>query len=387
MGLKNSCYSTSPLKNQVLWFLYEYQWVILIMLYFYGNFLMERRIMITNAIFLSALFFSLPIFNNKKTPFVILSFGVLYLFLALRYGYGNDYFSYYNIHSALNEGRSAWGENDFLFRHLNLLIPNFYFMVATISFFYIITIFFLVKSNLTIKRYWFAILLLLINPYLFLNHLSSLRQTIAICFFIYAVHFATKKKLMSYIILVVIASGFHKSSLILLPLYFLFSESRINKKGFIGIGGILIFLFVTPFFETIINRVLYYFPTYNYYVEQGINNSLRSTLITSFFFFLIIFNINKLKGKEIIYGKLSLFSTIISLLSFKISMLSRVQMYFEVFLIIAIPLIFSKFEKKLSRLILFTLLISIYLLRYYSFFDGQYVIGAYRTYKTIYSVP
>ena len=134
-----------------------------------------------HVIFLIALFCMIPELN-KKQPFRFLSFAVLFLFLALRYDYGNDYMGYYNIHSSLNAGMPAWGQNDILFKNLNLLIPNFYIYIAVISLFYIYTIYFLISKNLNVRRYWFAILILLINPYLFLVHLSGIRQTLAICF-------------------------------------------------------------------------------------------------------------------------------------------------------------------------------------------------------------
>lgn len=348
--------------------------------------LVERCIIMTHIVFLIAILFSLPVLN-KKYPFFIFSFFTLFLFLALRYNYGNDYMSYYNIHAAMNEGREAWGENDILFKYLNLLISNFYLLISITSLFYLFTIYFLIKSNLRVKQYWLALLILLINPYLFLIHLSSIRQTIAICFVVFAFHFAKKRKLLKYLLFIIIAAGFHQSALILLPVYFLLNESKLNKKRIILTFGFIVILLITPLFEIILNKALEYFPSYYYYVEQDAQNSLRATLISSFFFFLIIFNINKLEGKEIIYGKLSLFATVISILSIKLSMLTRVGMYFDIFLIIGIPLILSRLKNKVSKQILFIIIIAIYLLKYFAFFENPLWSGGYGTYRTILDVP
>ncbi|MBK5442698.1 EpsG family protein [Peribacillus sp. TH24] len=132
---------------------------------------------------------------NRKYPFYILSLGVLFLFLALRYDFGNDYMNYYRFHEAVNAGlQSTLGNGEILYKSLNLLVPNFYVFVAINSLFYICTIFFLINRTLYRRQYWFAVLILLINPYLFLIHLSSFRQTIALCFIVIAVHFLTKGK-------------------------------------------------------------------------------------------------------------------------------------------------------------------------------------------------
>lgn len=292
--------------------------------------------------------------------------------------------SYLNIHQALNDGRYAWGANDPLYRSLNLLIPNFYIFVAITSFFYLVCIFFLIKNNLTRNQYWFASLILLINPYLFLIHLSAFRQTLSICFVILAVYYGIKKRAIFYFFLVLIASGFHQSALIMLPIYFLLTNKKLNVVKITTIVFLVFILLSTPLLGTLINWTLDFFPShYSSYYEEGLQNSLRSTLISSFFFFLILFNINKLEGQDLIYGKLSLIATIISLLAYKVSMISRIGMYFDVFLIVTIPVIFSKIKNVRLRTLLFVLMIFIYLLRYWSFFNNDIWIDSYGTYQTI----
>lgn len=213
------------------------------------NIFSERRVTMAHVVFLIASFFSMPALNKKGLPpFIFLTFGTLFIFLALRYEYGNDYMSYYYIHRDMNMGIEAWGENDILYKYLNLVVPNFYLMVAIVSLFYIFTMGYLIL-RLKANQYWFAVVLLLINPYLFLTHLSSFRQTIAICFVIFSVHFAVQRKLWKYLLFIIIAAGFHKSALILLPLYFWLTESKISKKGFIVTYGLLVLLLITPLFE------------------------------------------------------------------------------------------------------------------------------------------
>lgn len=335
-----------------------------------------------HLVFLGALFCTIPELN-KKYPFRFFTFAILFMFMALRYDYGNDYMSYLDSHTSINAGLYAWGADDTLFRILNIAIPNFFVMIALISLFYLIVVWYLIKNNLKVNQYWFAILLLLINPYLFLIHLSALRQTLALCFFVFAVNFAVKRKLIPYAICILLATGMHPSAIFLAPLYFLLTEKPFNKKYLFITMFVLGFLLFTPLFDIIANKVLDYLPNhYRFYYNQGLKNSLRATIISSFYLFLIVFNLSKLKGKEIIYGKLSLISTILSVLAIKVSMITRVGMYFDLFLIITIPQIFSRIEKKIFRQILFIVLIGIYLLRYYSFFTNP-LWESFREYQTI----
>jgi len=335
-----------------------------------------------HIIFLIALFCMIPELN-KKYPFRFFTFAILFLFMALRYDYGNDYMNYFYNHALMNAGVYAWGSNDFLFYLLNISVPNFYALIVAISLFYIITVRYLIKNNLEVKQYWFAILILLINPYLFLVQLSSLRQTLALCFFIFAVNFAVKRKLVPYIVFVLLAAGMHSSAIILLPLYLILTERSFNKKYLFATMAILLALIFTPLFDIGANKILEYMPNhYRYYYNQGLQNSLRATLISSCYFFLVAFNIGKLKGKEIIYGKLSLIATIISILAVKVSMITRIGMYFDIFMIVTIPHIFNKIDKKMNRQLLFVLLIAIYILRYCSFFSNP-LWESFRDYNTI----
>lgn len=335
-----------------------------------------------HIVFLSALFCAIPELN-KKYPFRFFTFAILFMFMALRYDYGNDYMTYLNIHDLMNAGLQAWGQDSYLFHKLNLWIPNFFVFIGVTSLFYIVTIWILIKNNLRVNQYWFAFLILLINPYIFLINLSALRQNIAVCFFVFAVNFAIKRKFIPYVISILLASGFHVSAIILLPIYFILTEKKFNNKKLFLILGTLLFLIVTPLFDIIVNKILEYMPNnYRYYYNQGLQNSIRATIISSFYLFLIVFNLGKLKGKEIIYGKLSLIATILSVLAIKISMITRIGMYFDLFLIITIPHIFTRIEKKIYRQILFIVLIGIYLLRYYSFFTTP-LWESFREYQTI----
>lgn len=336
----------------------------------------------THFVFILATLFAHPDLN-KRYPFHFFSFCSLFLFLAFRFDYGNDYQSYSLIHKSINAGLSSWGQQDLLFKYFNLLIPNFYIFIALTSLIYIFAIYCLMKLNLKRCQYWIATALLLFNPYLFLVHLSTLRQTLAICCFIFAIIFIANGNQLMYIVCVFLGSGFHSSAILLLPLIFILNRKKLKKITIWVLILSLLLLITTPLFEQIIRYLSIFIPNqYMIYIKENLHNSIRSTIISSFFFFFILFNINKLENKELIYAKLSIIAATISILAIKLSMITRLGMYFDIFLIITIPHILSKMEKPLYRQVLLITIFLIFILRYCSFFNNP-LWESFIHYKTI----
>lgn len=335
-----------------------------------------------HIVFGLSILFCMPFFNKKMLGYII-SMLLLFFFLAIRFDYGNDYMDYYQIFNYIHEGKQSYGQSDILYKFLNKVFPNFYLFIGIISLFYIFIIFELIRRNLNFKQIWFAIVILLINPYLFLIHLSSLRQTIAILFTIIALHFLYEKKFIKFFCFILIAAGFHKSALIILPFLFIVFVKRINILLLILIVLSLLFLVLNNGFEFLIEIGIKYFPDYSSYVEQGARNSIYNLLISCVFFTIIIVNINKLKGKQFYYSLLGLISTIFSILTYKLSMLMRIGMYFEIYLVISLPIIVMSVKNKIFRFLIIIFVLLIYGYRYFSFFTDPLWIEKYSDYHTI----
>jgi len=349
----------------------------------------EFRFEMVHLVFAIALIFSAKFLNDRKVPFYILSFLTLFLFSALRYGYGNDYWSYYEGFQSIKLGLPAPVGEDILYKYLNLAMPNFNSLIVFISAFYVIVIYFLIKNNLKKGDYWLAIFILIINPYLFLIHLSALRQVLAILFFVLAVKFLISRNPIPYFALILISSLFHKSAIVLLPIYFVVNTKEISKSFIVLYTIVLYFLVFSPFFNNLLLKILSldFFPSkYMYYYNQGLRNSLRATLISSYFYFLLAFNIKKFNYENIVYAKLSLIGISFNLLAYQIAMLTRIQMYFDVFFIISFPIIFSNMKNKFYKYFFLIVFIMIYILRYYSFFTNP-LWEPFWHYQTILSAP
>ena len=329
---------------------------------------------------LTSAFLSTCIKKNKKV-YLIIPFIIIFAFCALRYNYGNDYVSYSYSFFKIHNGISIFKDEP-LYEFFNKIFPNFQLLIAFLSAIYLFLVYNLMKKNVDCKYWFLSVFIFLINPYVFLMSLSALRQTLATCFFLIAIHFAYTKKPLQYIVLILIAALCHKSAILLLPVYFVCNSNPMNRKKIIFIIiTLLLLIFNTSIFQGIINNSLSIFSDLNYnaYASNGMVNSIRSIILTSVTFIYLLLNISKLEEKRLMYTKLYLIGIIFNILAINLSVLTRIQMYFDLFSVVAIPAIIcvnkknyeeNKFLKFLNKNILPTLIIIIYILRYYSFFTN-----------------
>ena len=348
-----------------------------------------------------AIFFAILGFKNKyiqRTAFVI-----LFLFAALRFMYGNDYYNYYMWFKYIQAGNPSPFKTELLYNLLNRWLPSFPVLVALSSAFLILIVYRLITKNLPTCYSWLGICIFVISPALFLMNLSALRQSIATCCFVIAVNFACRKKYLWYLVMVIVAALFHKSAILLMP-FCLLANDRPVKPWFCWavMAGTLILLVTSGLLLSIVVWVAEQFgdKNYIYMAEQDMQNSIRATLLTSVFYFYVLLNLPKLKGKALVYAKIYMISPLLGVLAREISMLTRLQMYFDIFAIVALPSIFMEVRSRgpvivnrrnvlitfwdcINRYAIPPLIVIIYLLRYYSFFTNP-EWDAFFTYRTVF---
>lgn len=346
---------------------------------------------------LTLLFSSVVAAIQKNKKFWLgLAFTVLIIFAALRYDFGNDYFSYYKRYSEIKVGNAEF-VNEPMFSMLAKFCPNFFILIAITSIFTILPIYFLIKNYVVDNYKGLAVLIYCINPYLFLMSLSAIRQMLALSFFIIAIHFSKERKIIPYLIFIALATTCHISAIILLPFYLIANSRKVNKVQVIAVViTLLILLLSNNIFDELIQYALDSFDNlnYNYYATRG-GNTVRATLLSAVWFAYISMNISRLNGSTLMFAKLSTIGYIFSVLEYRISILSRITMYFEIFSIISIPMIIYKNNTSLrndgklfylaNKYIFPMLIFTIYILRYYSFFTNP-LWEPFWEYHTIISV-
>ncbi len=276
---------------------------------------------------------------TRRKKFIILSFLSVFLVMAFRYGIGYDYLNIYTpmfnniINSRINFSNDIG--NFLLCKTIGIFTsdPFYYFFITSF-----IICFFMFKAILNnSSRPSLSILLFVISG-LYFDSFNLVRQYMAISILLYSLKFLIRNEFKKYALYIIIASTFHNSAIIMLPLYFFLKMRLTPLKKFVFIS----ILFVSfPFLD----RIIFYLISltkYSYYFDTSYNtiNPAYSEIITSSILFVIasLFCKKAKSDKEFnIFYNYSILFFVISLLSFKIILAYRILAYFKVIAIFIVP--------------------------------------------------
>jgi transmembrane protein EpsG len=324
-----------------------------------------------------------------------LSFTFIFIFLALRYNFGNDYESYYSIFNYIAQDNQnaisylhlepGWKLINWLFRDL-----GFFSMTVVLALINCIIYYRFIKKYVQVSYYWLAIFFYIFNPNFMLIHSSAMRQSAAIMIFIFSLDYLYKKELIRYILCIAVASLFHYSALLLLPVFLL---AFFNKKINIISGSIIFTIYISLYlFWEILSPYLTefissFYEKYNYYQERGKINSGLGILFYSVIFILILY-FEKIQSREIgLIFKLTIVSFLIMPLSLIILMTGRFGMYFAPATIIVYPSILINLNKPGNKIIISTILILFTIFQFFQFFYSDIYQNYFMNYQTIFSSP
>lgn len=313
-----------------------------------------------------------------------LSILVFAIVAGLRYNVGVDHLMYLQFYEDME--KQGWITRETLepgfsfimkvFTELNLHFFFFFAFLAAIQLFFI---YFALRKQKQLLPY--IGLFIMLNSY-YLSLMNGIRQYIAICIFIFAIEFIQRRKLIPYVITILLASLIHKSAYILLPLYFVFYKpihiSRISPLMIIYI--LCIIIGSSPTWVTNLTNLnnLYSFLGYENYVDSfetqfeefnSYNLGPRS-LSVIFFHLMIIYYYPKIAQKfrseqKLPYYFLCFFIGVClyNLVINSIVAFIRPVLYFSFFSLImaAYCALFLKTEHKYKSLFFFMLLICSYI--------------------------
>jgi hypothetical protein len=301
--------------------------------------------------------------NNKPSRIVktiglvsfVTSFLTLFILSGFRYYVGVDYTSYTKWFYTILENKPSYFE------------PGFTKMIQTIQIYsYNPQTLFVAASLIALGGMYISIKKYSINPALsvylfctmgFLSHsLNLTRQFIAIGIVMLAFGFLVERKFFKFIIIIIIAALFHKTALILLPLYFLLNV-KVKPKLFILL--IACSLALSLLSRSIVNILLaHFYPQYQ-------NNSLVNTALVSKYYVLMSFSLvilciylisqKKLsinKTNDRIMVNIVLFVAIAHTIFIWLPLANRLSLYIDILLIIVIPQLLHLIPNKMHRYII-----------------------------------
>ncbi len=347
---------------------------------------------------LLSLLLSLWLFLKPKLALQI-SMLTAYVLCSLRYDFGNyihykwnfvviqhlglleiikDYESFWDILSHSNPAHAEFG---YIFLNWLFSGTTFEWFVAATTGLLFMTIYYLIIRYGEEDYYWLSFLLF-VNPTILFIHLSVFRQMLATCMLIWAViaHLEVKtfwKRTLIVLVLLIMMALLHKSALLLLPLFPLLD--RIKLRG-LFIAYCLLWGLI-PLAEPLLLNASTNLGFYdNYTTSEKITsggNIALSMILTLIFAWLFYF------GSEISDPAkrlcLIMYCFVFMTRPFNsrpsLYLFNRYELYFDLFIVIAIPAVIKQITSRFSRFVWTAVLIAFFLLRAHLFFLSPRSIG------------
>jgi hypothetical protein len=337
----------------------------------------------------SVLFAYLAKYKNTQWGLKI-SFTLIFLFLALRYNFGNDYETYLNAFIDITyHGEPGWVFLNWIFRSLGPL--GFFAMTAGLALFNCAIYYRFIKKYVPVGYYWLAIFLYIFYPDFMLINSSAMRQSIAIALFVFSLDYLCKKDAIRYFLCIGLASTFHLSALILLPVFLLALFNRNNYK-FNGAIFISIYISLFIFGESlslyIKKFVSIFFEKYEVYTTDTGVYSTGLGFVFLFAMLMLTLYFARLQNKEIgLVFKIAIISFMLMPLNLAILLIGRIGMYFSPATLVVYPIILRNLKKPISRTIFITIILIFTTYKFFQFFYSDIWKDAFGTYQTIFSAP
>lgn len=283
--------------------------------------------------------------KNRDKIFLLLTFVVFFILIASReMTMGNDtqpYLELYDVCDARKWNIFNTGlryEPGFL--AFNVVLS--YLHVSPRLFLCITALIFSVAAYRFIKENsnnYLMSTLLFVNLLFFFQSMSIMRQFMALSIILFfGFRVLKEKKLLKYVLVVVVAALFHYSALIALLIYPLY-HLKYNRRR------VLIMAFCTLLVSLFLSQIYSYITSlletetdYTYMIGEAKLNNIISTLIYLVTFLFSLFVIKKERKQDYGFYLYSLFFTMaIYFVSISMAVLSRVSLYFAIISIIALP--------------------------------------------------
>lgn len=193
---------------------------------------------------------------DSKLWYYILFFVII---SAIRWRVGTDSVSYaISFRDGFLKGDTTHVNGEWAFYYLCEFMSkygiHFSIGMAICAF---IQIYFIVKGLLPNRSILIYLPVVMFGGISYLDLMNAIRQMIAACIFIYALRFILQRCLWKYAVMLIIASLFHHSSLILILLYFIpLSFDISGRRGLLlGIFIICFVIGLTPQFQNLVRYV------------------------------------------------------------------------------------------------------------------------------------
>ena len=279
--------------------------------------------------------FSLPCF-----------FSLLFFILALRHEtIGRDlvnYKLYFQTYSSVPLS-SLLSFDEPIYKILNWLvgkmIGSYQVFLAVVAFICIFPLAMIYCEN---RRYSYLTIVLFLNMPIFIMMFSGLRQAIAISLGMIAYSFVRKRKLLFFLLSVLLSVGFHKSAFILFPMYWVY-HMRFKRQHLWIVLPAMAFLFVFngPIFSFLLTVIPEYTDKYD--AVAGETGAFTMLILFALFVLFSYLVANEEKMDEEMYGLRNFLLVCLAIQCFAPihNLAMRLNYYYIAFIPIAVAKVFS----------------------------------------------
>lgn len=286
--------------------------------------------------------------KNKKTYIVVIC-----LLLSLVSGFrhftiGNDTAVYLRTHNAivekgLNVADTSRLEPGYIFLDFaSTKVSNefnfFLFIMALLTNMGIA--FLIIKYS---KNPMMSLLLFVLFRFFF-DEMNIMRQFLSISIILCGVEYIKNRKLIKYLLIILLASTIHYSALFAFPIYFLYRRSFDKKtKAILLVITAIAFVSLNSILSTVTSKIGLYSGYVDAYYDSNKLGSIISAIMSAsiYIYSLIIFKKYKKKASdELEYSfflNISFICMLLNVCSIRISILSRLIDYYEIFIIVLLP--------------------------------------------------
>ncbi|WP_415407161.1 EpsG family protein [Sulfurovum sp. CS9] len=316
---------------------------------------------------------------NKRLAFIILAVATV---AGMRESFvGTDYHSYLDFYNNILDygsfpnyslGREiGWNYLNLWFGKLGVPSGIFFGFVAGLTWYFFIKGSYKFQFLLPLMFFFFMV-------HYFFWTMSGLRQSIAIVIFFYSIKFIIERNPIYYISSILIASLFHLSVLIMLPIYLL-SKIKFNRKLFFILYVLSIFFIGNEWFLNqmsqlivfisskveVLSSYLFYLDSDSFTAQEKRTSSglgIILTIITVFFILYKSEEVLKKQPKLTIYFVLFFIAVILNNIFLSVEVIGRALTY----LMICFPIVMASTvyysTKKYERMVVILLIIAYFMI-------------------------
>lgn len=311
--------------------------------------------------------------GSKKLPvyfFTTPSFFLLFFVSAFRGDFATDYnnyvylFNFYNRFSFFDIFNLNFDQEIgyvILSRFIGVFSDNPVYLFAVTSLIILVSFYSQFKKH---SSYIWLSVLLFVTIGSFYTSFNIMRQTLAVAIIFSGSTFLYERQFKKYFLVVLIASLFHKTAMIMIIFYYILNlEIRVRNFTLLSLGALVTTLFLNPIFSFFQNFLYTAYDSNSYGVTGlSVTNAIVpvSVLIFSLAF---VRYINTERVTHRVWLNAVFFYAFFNILGLQIQMVQRLSQFFAPYALLLVPLIFKKIKRgelKVVSIMFFLALLIIY---------------------------